>query len=248
MRLMLDKQVMEIATSICRLVADEGGRALLVGGVVRDACLGLSSKDCDIEVYGVAPSRLKQLLAQHYETDLVGDAFGVIKIKHYPIDISIPRRESKAGLGHRGFEILSDPTLTVEQAAARRDFTINTMAYDPIREEIVDPYGGQQDLDARILRHTSDRFGEDPLRVLRGMQFVARFDLTPATTTIQMCASIEPEGLARERIFEEWEKLTGWSKIADYDYDADIKAGRNVGPLAAPVVGTEDDLERLTKP
>ncbi len=175
--------------------------------------MGLASKDCDIEVYGIAPARLKELLAQHYEIDLVGEAFGVIKIKHCPIDVSIPRRESKAGLGHRGFEVLSDPTLTIEEAAARRDFTINTMAYDPIEEEIVDPFGGQQDLIARALRHTSEKFIEDPLRVLRGMQFVARFDLTPCDETIELCASIEPEGLARERVFEEWQKLLLRGKV-----------------------------------
>lgn len=207
MEMGLTQEVMDVATSVCRLMEADGGSALIVGGAVRDACLGLSSKDCDIEVYGVPPEKLKQLLTANFETDLVGEAFGVIKLRHVPVDISIPRRESKSGLGHRGFDILSDPTLTVEEAASRRDFTINAMAYDPVRNELLDPYGGERDLREGILRHTSEKFSEDPLRVLRGMQFVARFDLIPAPETVSLCKKITPEGLARERVFEEWSKL-----------------------------------------
>jgi tRNA nucleotidyltransferase (CCA-adding enzyme) len=84
-----------------------------VSGAVRDACLGLASKDCNIEVYGIAPEKLKQFLSLRYGIDLVADAFGVVKIRHYPIDISISRRESKKGLGHIGFEVLSDPYVIV---------------------------------------------------------------------------------------------------------------------------------------
>jgi len=193
--------------SICESVRAARGHALMVGGCVRDTVLGLSTKDLDIEVYGLAHQRLLEILAGLFVIELVGEAFGVIKIHGLPIDVSIPRRESKAGLGHKGFETLSDPWMTFAEAASRRDFTMNAMAFNPVTEEFLDPFGGVLDLQARVLRHTSEKFAEDPLRVLRGMQFCARFDLEAAPETVALCRTIEPEGLAQERIFEEWRKL-----------------------------------------
>lgn len=193
--------------TICRLVAGEGGRALVVGGCVRDAMLGFPGKDLDIEVYGLEPATLEEVLSRSFEIDLVGKSFGVIKVKGLPIDVALPRRESKAGLGHRAFEVLSDPRMSLEEAQSRRDFTINAMAYDPLTQEVIDHFGGRKDLAVRVLRHTSDRFAEDPLRVLRGMQFAARFELTVAPETVELCRGIEPEGLPAERLFEEWRKL-----------------------------------------
>jgi len=192
---------------VCALVREAGGRALLVGGSVRDAALGRGAVDLDIEVYGIEPNPLIQLLSRHFSLDLVGKAFGVVKLRGVPIDISLPRREAKVGSGHRGFSVDSDPRMSPEEAARRRDFTINAIAFDPLRNEIIDPYGGLADLERGILRHTSEQFGEDPLRVLRGMQFVARFDLDVAPETLAVCREIEPEGLPRERIFDEWRKL-----------------------------------------
>ncbi len=180
---------------------------MLVGGTVRDALLGQPAKDLDIEVFGLEPERLRALLGEHFELDLVGQSFGVLKVRHLAIDVSIPRRESKRGLGHKGFEIHSDPELTVQEAAQRRDFTINAMAWDPLIGELIDPAGGLADLEKKTLRHVSEKFAEDPLRVLRGMHFVARFGLDAAPETLVLCNRIEPEGLARERIFDEWKKL-----------------------------------------
>lgn len=193
--------------AISKAIAAAGGRAYLVGGCVRDAALGIPAKDLDIEVYGVKPDALVEILTQHFRIDLVGRAFGVIKIHGLPIDVSIPRRESKAGLGHKAFTILSDPGMALKEAAARRDFTINAMVLDLLTGQVIDPFGGLRDLKARVLRHTGNKFVEDPLRVLRGMQFAARFDLEAAPETIALCRTIEPEGLARERIFDEWRKL-----------------------------------------
>ena len=149
--------------AICEAAQAAGGRALLVGGCVRDSALGIPAKDLDIEVYGLPPDRLTEILAARFAIDLVGQAFGVIKIQGLPIDVSIPRLESKAGLGHRGFEINSDPWVTPEEAASRRDFTINAVALDPADGEVIDPYGGLQDLQMRMLRHTSEKFSEDPV-------------------------------------------------------------------------------------
>lgn len=204
----LEPRLLSAVLDIARLVKEAGGRALIVGGAVRDLVLGDSAvKDIDLEVFGVAPDRLQELLAPRYPFDPCGVSFGVLKLHHYDIDVSLPRRESKRGEGHRAFEIASDPYLSVKEAAERRDFTINAMYFDPLAEEFEDPYGGLDDLEKRILRHVSPKFVEDPLRVLRGMQFIARFDLTPAPETIAICRSIAIEGLASERLFEEWAKL-----------------------------------------
>jgi tRNA nucleotidyltransferase (CCA-adding enzyme) len=192
---------------ICADVREAGGKALLVGGWVRDALLGIAAKDIDVEVYGVAPDRLLKVLRKRFAVDLVGRAFGVIKIRGLPIDVSLPRRESKTGIGHTGFAVCSDPEMSPNDAARRRDFTINAMAFHPLDGVLVDPFHGKADLADRILRHTSAKFVEDPLRVLRGMQFAARFDLAVAPETVALCRTLELERLSRERIFDEWRKL-----------------------------------------
>ena len=192
---------------VAELVKKAGGRALLVGGCVRDELLGLKPKDFDIECFGISGQELQHALEAEFELDLVGISFGIIKLKHLEIDVAMPRRETKLGLGHRAFGMEYDPTLTIEEASARRDFTVNAIYRDPLTDEILDPWNGRVDLEKRILRHVSPHFAEDPLRVLRGMQFVARFDLTPARETIEVCRGMTPEGLAPERLFGEWEKL-----------------------------------------
>jgi tRNA nucleotidyltransferase (CCA-adding enzyme) len=131
----------------------------------------------------------------------------VIKIRGTEIDISIPRQESARGLGEEGFRLHSEPTLSVEESLARRDFTINAMVYDPLTDQLTDPFDGQRDLRGKVLRHTSERFSEDPLRVLRAMQLAARLDFTVAADTIELCRALSMEGIARERVFEEWRKL-----------------------------------------
>lgn len=192
---------------VCELVAEAGGRAWLVGGTVRDAVLGLDQRDLDLEVFGLPADRLRQVLGQEFELDLVGRSFGIFKLRHLPIDVGLPRRESKSGPGHRGFDIETDPHLTLPEAAGRRDFTINAIYFDPLSSEIADPFHGVRDLTQGRLRHTGPAFREDPLRVLRGMQLVARFELTPAAETIAECRTIDLEGLASERICAEWRKL-----------------------------------------
>jgi tRNA nucleotidyltransferase (CCA-adding enzyme) len=193
--------------ALCQAVQAADGRALLVGGCVRDCALGIPAADLDIEVYGIPPRRLLEVLSERFTFDLVGRAFGVIKIRGAPIDISIPRRAAQRGRGVEEFETLSDPEMTPAEAAGRRDFTINAIAFDPLTGELIDPFRGLEDLEAGVLRHTTPRFGEDTLRVLRGMQLAARFDLEVAAETVALCREIEPGSLARERIFEEWKKL-----------------------------------------
>ena len=203
----VDKQLVALLDSVCQLVRDAGGRAWVVGGAVRDALLAIPVVDLDVEVHGIEAEDLERLLAEHHALDAVGRAFGVLKLREAALDVSLPRTESKAGLGHKGFLVQSDPHLDLTTAMSRRDFTINAMAYDPLNGELADPFNGQQDLANRLLRHCSPAFVEDPLRVLRGMQFVARFDLDASPDTIALCRTIDREGLAAERIWHEWRKL-----------------------------------------
>ncbi len=187
-----------------------GGRPLLVGGWVRDALTGQASKDIDIEVFGLEVSPLKRALAEQGRVFAVGVSFGVLKVylpDNTELDVSVPRRESRSG--KRGWIIEPDPTMTLQEAAARRDFTINALAYDSAADELLDFFNGQSDLAMGILRHVGPAFAEDPLRVLRGMQFAARWDFRFAPETVEMCAGLRPAypTLAQARIWSEWQKL-----------------------------------------
>lgn len=202
----------ELIKQIAREVGEAGGRALLVGGYVRDKFLGLEPKDMDVEVYNLESKKLSSILWKHGTVHTVGASFGVTKL-HTPdgewYDFSLPRRESKQGKGHRGFMVEPDSSMTVEEAASRRDFTINSMAMDPLTSELIDSYEGYEDLHVHVLRPTSEAFKEDPLRVLRGMQFAARFDMGPSSNLICMGREMfhEYKDLAVERVWGEWEKL-----------------------------------------
>lgn len=186
------------------------GRPRLVGGCVRDWLLGLEPNDFDIEIAGIDFEELHRILAPFGSTDVVGRSFGVIKLRlaSGDYDFSLPRRESKTGAGHRGFAITPEPDLTDREAAARRDFTLNAIAYDPFAGTVIDPLGGRADLDARILRHTGPAFSEDPLRVLRAFQFAARFELSLAPETAAVCLAMVDTfaELPVERIWGEWDK------------------------------------------
>jgi tRNA nucleotidyltransferase (CCA-adding enzyme) len=182
-------------------------KALIVGGFVRDSLLGVESKDIDIEVYGLPLDQIEIILRMYrWRFDSVGKSFGVIKVDN-EIDISVPRKENKTGAGHKGFSVEPDPNMSVEKAASRRDFTMNSMAMD-IDGNIIDPFGGQEALKHKMLRHTSDAFVEDPLRVMRAMQFSARFSMEIDPETIKLCRDMLPHKseLPKERIWEEWKK------------------------------------------
>ncbi len=186
------------------------GRPRVVGGCVRDWLLGLKAKDFDLEVPGTDFETLQRTLAPFGSTDVVGRSFGVIKLRLRGIeyDFSLPRRESKTGAGHRGFAVEPEPNLSDKEAAARRDFTVNAIAYDPFANCLIDPHDGERDLQARVLRHTSGAFTEDPLRVLRAFQLAARFDFTLAPETVALCRSIKASftELPVERVWGEWAK------------------------------------------
>ena len=194
------------ARRIADLVAAEGGRALVVGGWVRDQILGLDPKDLDIEVFNIDGDRLPHLLGQLGRVEPIGLSFPVYKVG--PVDVALPRRESKTGRGHKGFTVQGDPHMTFEEAARRRDFTINAIGWDPLANAYLDPFDGRGDLAARRLRVVDARtFGDDSLRVLRAVQLAARFELEADAGLRNLCRRIPLDDLPSERIWGEIEKL-----------------------------------------
>ena len=220
----------------------------MVGGCVRDWLLGLEPKDFDVEVPGVNFETLHRVLAPFGATDVVGRSFGVIKLRlaGAEYDFSLPRRESKTGAGHRGFHVEPEPDLSDSEAAARRDFTVNAIAYDPFTEALIDPHGGERDLQARVLRHTSAAFAEDPLRVLRAFQLAGRFDFTLAPETVALCRSIKNSftELPVERVWGEWAKWAEKSQRPSRGLDV-LQETEWLGhfPEIAALVGIPQDPE-----
>lgn len=204
---MMQPEIPERIVKLAEAMRAAGGRALLVGGCVRDELMGKQPKDWDLEVYGVAPPKLRRLLDQFGRVNVVGEAFTVYKLGN-DLDVSLPRRERKTGRGHRGFVIEGDPEMTVEAATLRRDFTINAILQDPLTREILDPQNGREDLQRNVLRAVSlETFAEDSLRVLRAAQFAARFEFRIEPGTVVLCRSIDLSDLPPERIWGETEKL-----------------------------------------
>lgn len=204
---MPDEVSLPRAVAIARAVREAGGRALVVGGWVRDRLLDRPSKDIDLEVFGLSAEALKLVLERFGRVETVGESFTVYKVGD--IDVALPRRESKIGRGHRAFAVQGDPAMPFEEAARRRDFTVNAIGWDPLTGGYLDPFGGRADLlERRLLRAVDPvTFPEDSLRVLRAVQFAARFDLTVAPATAQLCRAIPLDDLPSERIWTEVEKL-----------------------------------------
>lgn len=197
----------EMTLEIARRARAAGGRALLVGGYVRDRLMGVVSKDIDIEVYGLLPAALRELLAALGEPYDKGASFCVLGLRHYDLDIAMPRRESRTGLRHTDFDVVADPFLSFEEASRRRDFTINAMMLDPLTSEIIDCWNGRADLARRIIRHVSDEtYGDDPLRVFRAAQFAARLKASVAPETVAIGRRLDVSHLSRERVWEELAK------------------------------------------
>lgn len=211
---------------ICKEISGLGGRALLVGGSVRDAViskefsdLDIKPKDFDLEIYGIDKQQLQLILETKFgskKVDLVGRAFGIMKVYldglEKPLDFSIPRKESKTGNEHTEFSITVDSSMTIDEASLRRDLTINSVAYDPLTKVLYDPYGGVKDIKNKTIEVTNvDAFQEDSLRVLRVIQFASRFEFNISDQTKELCKKMVERGdmdfLPRERLAEEVTKL-----------------------------------------
>ncbi len=202
--------------AFARALANAGGRAYLVGGVVRDRALErmgrevpTRSPDVDLEVYGLPPEAVEEFAARLGKVHLVGRRFAVLHVEtpEGAVEVSLPRRESKTGPGHKGFAVSADPSMTPQEASRRRDFTVNAMLEDPLTGEVLDPWNGMRDLRLGVLRHVSEAFAEDPLRVLRAARFAARFGWTVAPETAALCRRLDLSELPVERIEAEWQQV-----------------------------------------
>ena len=241
MRLELPKGLLDLVDAL----HEAGGRPFLVGGAVRDGLRGLPVKDLDVEVFGLPVDRLEAVLQRHGRVDAVGQAFRVFKLSGIAgvegaLDVALPRRDSKKGPGHRGIGVEGDPGMPVEEAARRRDFTMNAMLLDPRTGEVLDPWGGRRDLEAGILRAVDPRtFGEDPLRSLRAVQLAARYDLAVDPATAGLCASMPIDELPAERVFGEVEKLL--LKARTPSHGLALLAEWGMLPVVAPELVTLKD-------
>ena len=242
---------MDIARRVARAAADAGGRALVVGGWVRDSLRGRPSKDMDIEVFGIAQDRLPLLLAPLGRVEPVGQSFPVYKLvppggSAGEIDVALPRRESKRGRGHKGFEVHGDPSMSIAEAARRRDFTINAIAWDPLADAYEDPFDGQADLARRLLRAVDPKtFADDSLRALRAVQFAARFEFALDGMTAALCRELALDDLPAERIWGEIEKLVLQADHPSIGFRLALDLGvvRQVLPELLSLVGCEQEPE-----
>jgi len=218
---------------------------MLVGGCVRDELMGVEPKDFDLEIYGIEPAKLREILDSFGKVDAVGEAFTVYKIGQ-DLDVALPRRERKIGRGHKGFVVEGDPQMSFEEAARRRDFTINAILKDVLTGEIIDNYGGQEDIKNKILRVVSrETFAEDSLRVLRAAQFSARFEFGIDAETVEICRSIDLTDLPKERIWGELEKLLLKSAKPSIglQYFYDLGIANKLFPELVTLVGVPQEAE-----
>ncbi|MCK9361473.1 HD domain-containing protein [Patescibacteria group bacterium] len=246
-----DPRLLEAA----RKVTEHVPKAMLVGGFVRDAILGIQSKDADLETYGIGAEELESVLKKIFgdKVETVGRSFGIFKIplgEGFDLDVAIPRRESKTGPGHKGFEVIGDPELDPTEAARRRDFTMNAMSADPVSGELFDPFHGQKDLEEKRLRVVDpSTFVDDPLRVYRGIQFAARFHLTiePASNELMrlMVGRGDLDELSKERITDEWKKLLLKSPQPSAGFELMRKLGiiRKYFPELHALIDTPQEVE-----
>jgi tRNA nucleotidyltransferase (CCA-adding enzyme) len=229
---------------VARAVRERGGRAFVVGGAVRDRLLGLPVHDTDLEVYGIPAEALLELARRLGRADLVGQSFGIIKLRMRDgeVDLSLPRREEKLAPGHRGFLVSADPSLDPKQACARRDLTINALLQDPLTGEVLDFFGGLAHLEQGVLRHTSDAFGEDPLRALRVVQLAARLRFRVAPETLAIAGQQDLSELPRERIGAEFDKLLLESLAPSWGFEVLRAMGAlRFFPELTPLIGCPQD-------
>lgn len=193
-----------VVTKIIQKIHDTGGTAVLVGGAVRDLFLSKTTKDFDIEVYGLEPKQLEELLASFGPVQQIGKAFGVYLLPGINVDWSLPRTDSSG----RKPLVEINPALDFRLAFKRRDLTINAMGINLKTGELLDYFNGRQDLQDQILRYVDrDLFGQDPLRFYRVMQFAGRLEMCPDQNLNDLCSTIDLTSVSKERVESEFNKL-----------------------------------------
>ena len=250
-----------IVAALALGVRRAGGRALVVGGWVRDRLLTLNPRipdpgsripaanDIDMEVFGIPGEHLPGVLAAFGRVEAVGQSFPVYKVVSpggVAIDVALPRHESKQGRGHKGFEVRGDPFMSLENAARRRDFTINAISWDPLTEEYLDPVDGRADLERRLLRAVDETtFADDSLRALRAVQFAARFEFALEGKTAALCGRIRLDDLPAARIWGELEKLLLLARQPAIGFRLARELGivEQVLPEMLPLIGCEQEPE-----
>lgn len=225
---------------IIQALYHQGGRVLLVGGAVRDILLGRTCKDLDIEIHGLPLKQVETILAQFGTVFVVGKSFGVFRVDGFDVDWSLPRSDS---VGRKPMVVV-DPYMSLKDAFIRRDLTINAMGIDCSTYELIDPFGGLDDLKNKILRCTDPaRFIEDPLRFYRVMQTIGRFDMYPDQQLNDVCTHMDISDVSVERIEGEFQKLLMRSQrpSAGIRWLAAIGRIHTVLPELAATIGVEQD-------
>lgn len=249
----MENKDLKMAFRIADLVAQRGGTAYYIGGYVRDKLLQRENKDIDIEVHGLYPAQLEEVLGQLGKRMAIGESFGIYNLKGYSLDIAMPRKEEQRGSGHKDFDVFVDPFIGTRKAALRRDFTMNALMENILTGEVVDHFGGSADLRAGIIRHVNDSsFIEDPLRVLRAAQFAARFEFSIAEETLALCGRMDLSALPRERILGELEKALLKAKRPSIFFESLRRMGqlsfwfpeleRTIGVEQDPIYHPEGDV------
>ncbi len=193
----------DIKTVTDHLIQNYNAKCYVVGGAVRDRILENECKDYDIECFNISVVDF-EIAMEHLGAQGVGKSFFVYK--YHDLDISLPRTEQKVSSGHRGFEV--SLARKEKEASRRRDFTINALMYDIQNEQILDFWNGLKDLEDKMLRVVDEKsFVEDSLRVLRAMQFAARFGFKVDAQSCRLCQSISLDDMPKERVFREFEKM-----------------------------------------
>lgn len=210
------KKEMTLVKQVAEKVEQAGGKMFFVGGFVRDRLLGKESKDIDVEVHGITEHQLVEILKTFGQVDLVGESFGVYLIKGVDIDFAMPRKERKTGDKHTDFDVTVDPFIGTYEASKRRDFTMNAIMEDIMTGDVIDHFNGVEDIQNRVIRLVDDvTFQEDALRVLRAVQFSARFGFEIEKETQKVMRSMSLQFLAKERLYMEIEKgmTKGFPKV-----------------------------------
>lgn len=238
---------MTVVKKVAEQVKQAGGTMYFVGGFVRDRLIGKDSKDIDVEIHGITEEKLLQILMTHGGVDKVGASFGVYLVKGIDVDFALPRIERQTGVLHTDFDVTIDPFIGTYGASKRRDFTMNAIMEEVLTGEVVDHFGGQEDIKNHVIRFVDkETFQEDALRVLRAIQFSARFGFAIGKETRELSSHMELTHLAKERVYEEIRK--GMTKGSPSVFVSQLKSFSNVVTLLPSLESVDESRLKKGRP